>query len=67
MILFNLNWNNILWPILVTFNETMKTGPVCVAAFAPIIGSHTQLEGFGNDVAAVTLLSLTLACADTDL
>ncbi len=58
VILFNLNWNNFLWPLLVTFDETMKTMPVGVAAFAPTIGSHTQLEGYGNGMAAVTLLSL---------
>ena len=58
VILFNLNWNNFLWPLLVTFDESMKTMPVGVAAFAPTIGSHTQLEGYGTGMAAVTLLSL---------
>ncbi len=58
VILFNLNWNNFLWPLLITFDESMKTMPVGVAAFAPTIGSHTQLEGYGMGMAAVTLLSL---------
>lgn len=58
VIIFNLNWNNFLWPLLVTFDERMKTMPVGVAAFAPTIGSHTQLEGYGMGMAAVTLLSL---------
>lgn len=58
VIIFNLNWNNFLWPLLVTFDESMKTMPVGIAAFAPVIGSHTQLEGFGAGMAAVTLLSI---------
>ena len=58
VILFNLNWNNFLWPLLITFDESMKTMPVGVASFAPTIGSHTQLEGYGMGMAAVTLLSL---------
>ena len=58
VILFTLNWNNFLWPLLVTLDETMKTLPVGIAAFAPEIGSHTQLEGFALGMAGVTVLSL---------
>ena len=58
VIVFNLNWNNFLWPLLITFDEQMKTMPVGVATFAPTIGSHTQLDGYGLGMAAVTLLSL---------
>ncbi len=58
VILFTLNWNNFLWPLLVTFDETMKTLPVGIAAFAPVIGSHTQLEGFALGMAGVTVLSV---------
>jgi len=58
VIIFTLNWNNFLWPLLVTFDESMKTLPVGVAAFAPVIGSHTQLEGFSISMAAVTVLSI---------
>ena len=46
VIVFTLNWNNFLWPLLVTFDEDMKTMPVGIAAFAPVIGTHTQLEGY---------------------
>jgi multiple sugar transport system permease protein len=58
VIVFTLNWNNFLWPLLVTFDEEMKTMPVGIAAFAPVVGSHTQLEGYAVAMAAATLLSL---------
>jgi multiple sugar transport system permease protein len=58
VIVFTLNWNNFLWPLLVTFDESMKTLPVGIAAFAPVIGSHTQLEGYAVAMAAVTVLSV---------
>jgi ABC-type glycerol-3-phosphate transport system permease component len=40
------------------FDEEMKTLPVGIAVFAPVVGSHTQLEGFAVAMAAATLLSL---------
>jgi multiple sugar transport system permease protein len=58
VIVFTLNWNNFLWPLLVTFDEEMKTLPVGIAAFAPVIGTHTQLEGYAVAMAAVTLLCI---------
>jgi multiple sugar transport system permease protein len=58
VIVFTLNWNNFLWPLLVTFDEDMKTLPVGIAAFAPVVGSHTQLEGYAVAMAAVTLLCI---------
>jgi multiple sugar transport system permease protein len=58
VIVFTLNWNNFLWPLLVTFDENMKTLPVGIAAFAPVVGSHTQLEGYAVAMAAVTLLCI---------
>ncbi|MFK8252965.1 carbohydrate ABC transporter permease [Ancylobacter terrae] len=58
VILFTLNWNNFLWPLLVTFDEQMKTLPVGIAAFTPVVGTRTQLEGFSVAMAAVTILSL---------
>jgi multiple sugar transport system permease protein len=58
VIVFTLNWNNFLWPLLVTFDEDMKTMPVGIAAFAPLIGTQTQLEGYAVSMAAATLLSL---------
>ena len=58
VIVFTLNWNNFLWPLLVTFDEDMKTLPVGIAAFAPVVGTHTQLEGYGVAMAAVTLLCI---------
>jgi len=58
VILFTLNWNNFLWPLLVTFDEQMKTLPVGIAAFTPVVGTRTQLEGFSVAMAGVTILSL---------
>ena len=58
VILFTLNWNNFLWPLLVTFDESMKTLPVGIAAFAPVVGTHTQLEGFSVAMAGITVLSV---------
>jgi len=58
VIIFTLNWNNFLWPLLVTFKDSMKTLPVGIAQFAPVVGSHTQLEGFSVSMAAVTVLSI---------
>lgn len=58
VIIFTLNWNNFLWPLLITFDEDMKTMPVGIAAFAPTVGTHTQLEGYAVVMAAVTLLCI---------
>jgi multiple sugar transport system permease protein len=58
VIVFTLNWNNFLWPLLITFDESMKTLPVGIAAFAPVSGTHTQLEGYSVSMAAATLLSI---------
>ena len=62
VIVFTLNWNNFLWPLLAVSSEEMKTLPVGIAAFAPVIGTRTQLEGFALGMAGVTILSVpTLA------
>lgn len=58
VIIFTLNWNNFLWPLLVTFDESMKTLPVGVAAFTPVVGTRTQIEGYSIAMAAVTILSV---------
>jgi len=58
VIIFTLNWNNFLWPLLVTFDEQMKVLPVGIAAFTPVNGTRTQLEGFALAMAGVTLLSV---------
>ena len=58
VIIFTLNWNNFLWPLLVTFDESMKTLPVGVAAFTPVVGTRTQIEGYSVAMAAVTILSV---------
>ncbi|MCB1493303.1 MAG: hypothetical protein KDJ77_16165, partial [Rhodobiaceae bacterium] len=42
----------------VTFDESMKTMPVGIAAFTPVVGTHTQLEGFSVAMAGVTVLSV---------
>jgi multiple sugar transport system permease protein len=36
----------------------MKTMPVGMAAFAPVVGTHTQLEGYAVAMAAVTILCI---------
>ena len=56
--MFTLNWNNFLWPLLVVFDEDMKTLPVGIAAFTPVVGNNTQLEGFSVAMAGVTVLSV---------
>ena len=58
VIIFTLNWNNFLWPLLVTFDESMKTLPVGIAAFTPVTGTRTQLEGYSVAMAVVTILSV---------
>ena len=58
VIIFTLNWNSFLWPLLVTFDESMKTLPVGVAAFTPVVGTRTQIEGYSVAMAAVTILSI---------
>jgi len=58
ILLFTSNWNAFLWPLLIVFDEEMKTMPVGMSEFAPGIGAHTQLVGFGPAMAGITLLSL---------
>jgi multiple sugar transport system permease protein len=58
VIIFTLNWNSFLWPLLVTFDESMKTLPVGIAAFTPLVGTRTQMEGYSVAMAAVTILSI---------
>lgn len=58
ILVFSQNWNAFLWPLLVIFSEEMKTMPVGVAEYTPVIGSYTQIQGFGPAMAAATLLSL---------
>lgn len=58
VIVFTLNWNNFLWPLLVVFDDSMKTLPVGVAAFTPVVGARTQIEGYSVAMAAVTVLSV---------
>ena len=58
VIIFTLNWNNFLWPLLVTFDDSMKTLPVGIAAFTPVVGTRTQIEGYSVAMAAVTILSV---------
>ncbi len=58
ILLFTANWNAFLWPLLITFTDKMKTMPVGLAMYAPVIGAHTQIEGFGPAMAGVTLLTI---------
>jgi multiple sugar transport system permease protein len=58
VIIFVLNWNNFLWPLLITFDDAMKTLPIGIAAFTPGHGTSTQIEGYAAAMAGVTVLSL---------
>lgn len=58
VIIFVLNWNSFLWPLLATFDDAMKTLPVGIAAFTPLYGTATQLEGYAMAMAGITILSL---------
>ncbi len=57
VIIFTLNWNNFVWPLLVVFEENMKTLPVGIAQFSPISGAYTQ-SGYTLKMAAVSCLAL---------
>jgi len=57
VIIFTLNWNNFVWPLLVTFEENMKTLPVGIAQFSPVTGNYTQ-EGYALKMAAVSCLAI---------
>ncbi len=58
ILLFTSNWNAFLWPLLIVFTGKMKTMPVGLAQYAPVIGTNTQIEGFGPAMAGVTLLTI---------
>ena len=53
-------WNAFLWPLLVIFQENMKTLPVGMAAFTPGtgVGQSTQIGGYAPAMAAVTILTI---------
>jgi len=53
-------WNLFLWPLLVTFKESMKTLPVGMAGFTPGtgVGQSTQVEGYAGAMAAMTILTI---------
>jgi len=58
IILFTANWNNYLWPLLVTFTQNMYTLPVGVAQFSSASGNYTQVNIYGPSMAAATLLCI---------
>lgn len=60
VLVFAANWNDFLWPLLVAFEERMKTLAVGAAQYAPVTGGHTQIEGFAPAMAAVTMLSVPI-------
>jgi multiple sugar transport system permease protein len=60
ILIFAANWNAFLWPLLIAFEEKMKTLTVGAAYFAPRVGGHTQIEGFAPAMAAVTILSMPI-------
>jgi len=60
ILIFAANWNAFLWPLLMAFEERMKTLAVGAAQYAPVTGGHTQIEGFAPAMAAVTILSVPI-------
>ncbi|WP_179131493.1 carbohydrate ABC transporter permease [Candidatus Entotheonella palauensis] len=60
ILIFAANWNAFLWPLLIAFEESMKTLTVGAAYFAPVVGGHTQIQGFAPAMAAVTILSMPI-------
>ena len=60
ILVFAANWNAFLWPLLIAFEERMKTLAVGAVQYAPVTGGHTQIEGFAPAMAAVTILSLPI-------
>ena len=55
---FTGNWNMFVWPLLITFDEKMKTLPVGMATFAPAALGRTQIESFAPAMAAMTILGI---------
>ena len=58
MIVFTLNWNNFLWPLLVVLDESMMTMPVGIERFAPVVGTYTLQEGYSVAMAGIAALSI---------
>jgi multiple sugar transport system permease protein len=58
IILFTANWNNYLWPLLITFSSNMYTLPVGVAQYSSASGNYTQINVYGPSMAAATLLCI---------
>lgn len=58
ILMFTRNWNEFLWPLLITFTEDMKTLPVGMAFFNPAVGQATaERFNFGSSMAAMTILA----------
>ena len=55
---FTLSWNEFIYSLVFITTTPMKTLPVGIAAFTPVNGTRTQLEGFALAMAGVTLLSV---------
>jgi len=58
VLVFTANWNQYIWPLLVTFSGDMKTMPLGVSQFSPSSGDYAQASSFGPAMAAATLLSI---------
>ena len=58
VLVFTANWNQYIWPLLVTFSGEMKTMPLGVSQFSPSSGDYAQVSSFGPAMAAATLLSI---------
>jgi len=56
IVTFTGQWNDFLWPLLITVSEEMQTLAVGMAKFSPV-GQACKFE-FGTPMAAVTLLSI---------
>ena len=60
ILLFASYWNAFVWPLLVTFQDSMKTLPVGMLIFSPggIGGGPTDINAYDTVMAAMTVLAV---------
>ncbi len=60
ILLFTNYWNTFLWPLLISFQDNMKTLPVGMLIFSPggIGGGPTDINAYDTVMAAMTVLSI---------
>jgi len=60
ILLFASYWNTFLWPLLISFQDSMKTLPVGMLIFSPggIGGGPTDINAYDTVMAAMTVLAI---------